>query len=251
MDEARTVGKVVSELARLKLDDIVVVANGCSDSTAEAAREAGARLIETPHPLGHDVGRAIGAAGVDADAYLFTDADIILPASAYVPFLSAACEGVDVALNDLDSRASTRARAHIVNICKQFLNTAMGLTKLGINSLTAVPHCLSRKAIETVGWQNLAVPPKAMVLARLAGLKIEAVSYVNVSARNRIRPKAHYLGLTELDELILGDHAEALDTLLRESGARAGLTDLDRNRAALDGRRLHAMDRQAAGDTAR
>lgn len=232
-DEAATVGDVVRELLKGPVDEVLVVANGCSDNTAQVASAAGARILNISEPLGHDVGRAIGAAYIDADIYLFTDADFVLPASAYVPFVSAVAAGVDVALNDLEAIATRRARAHVVNVCKRFLNTAMGREELGINSLTAVPHCLSRRAVRAIGPRNLAVPPKAMVLAHRAGLSIKAVSSINVNVRNRVRPRLHGPGLGPMDELIIGDHLEALSLLLRQDGARGRFLDVDRDRKSL------------------
>jgi len=233
-DEAETVGDVVKSLLAVPVDEVIVVANGCTDNTAEVAEAAGARVLGVSDPLGHDVGRAMGAAFVDADLYLFTDADIVLPPSFFIPFLNAVADGVDVALNDLESIATRRSRSHVVNVSKRFLNTAMGLGQLGINSMTAIPHCLSRRAVKMIGSQNLAVPPRAMVLARQAGLKIKAVSSINVNSRNRVRPRVHRPGLGPMDELIIGDHLEALSILLREDGPRGAFQDENRDRRSLN-----------------
>lgn len=232
-DEVETVGHVVASLLEVPVDEVLVVANGCTDDTAKVAAEAGARILDISDPLGHDVGRAIGAAYVDADIYLFTDADIVLPPSYFVPFLNAVGDGLDIALNDLESIATPRSRMHIVNVCKKFLNAAMGLEELGINSMTAIPHCLSRRAVRLIGPQNLAVPPKAMVLARKAGLTMKGVVSVNVNTRNRIRPWLHRPGLGPMDELIIGDHLEALTELLKVDGLRGGYPDGNRGRRKL------------------
>lgn len=237
-DEAETVGQVVKSLLDVPVDEVVVVANGCTDGTAEVASEAGARVLNFPDPLGHDVGRAIGAASVDADIYLFTDADIVLPSAYFVPFLNAVGEGLDIALNDLEAISTPRSRTHIVNVCKKFLNAAMGMEKLGINSMTAIPHCLSRRALRLIGAQNLAVPPKAMVLASKAGLTMKGVASVNVNTRNRVRPWLHLPGLGPMDELIIGDHLEALSELLKSGGVRGRFPDSDRGRKRLIQRSL-------------
>lgn len=229
-DEAETVGEVVKALLETPVDEVLVVANGCTDDTAVVAAEAGARILEIASPVGHDVGRAIGAAYVDADIYLFTDADIVLPPAYFIPFLNAVGDGLDIALNDLDAIATTRSRTHIVNVCKKFLNTAMGLEHLGINSLTAIPHCLSRRAVKAIGSQNLAVPPKAMVLARKWGLTIKGVASINVNSRNRVRPWIHRPGLGPMDELIIGDHLEALTELIKSEGPRGRFPDMNRDR---------------------
>jgi Glycosyltransferases involved in cell wall biogenesis len=229
-DEAETVGAVVKALLGVPVDEVLVVANGCTDDTAKVAAAAGARVLEIAETLGHDVGRAVGASVVDADIYLFTDADIVLPPPYFIPFINAVSQGVDVALNDLDAIATPRSRLHIVNICKKFLNTAIGLEQLGINSLTAIPHALSRRAVRAIGAQNLAVPPRAMVLAHKAGLVMEGVASVNVNTLNRVRPWIHPPGLGPMDELIIGDHLEALAEIVKADGPRARFRDVNRVR---------------------
>lgn len=230
-DEQETIGAVVVELQKLPLTEIVVVANGCHDHTAAVARRHGARVLEFDQPLGHDVGRAVGAAQVLADIYLFTDGDVVLRAVELLPFLAAVADGVDVALNDLNPFASDRSKQHVVNVAKIFFNYAIGLPELGINSLTAIPHALSRRALETIGCDNLMVPPKALFLAKQAGLMVKAVASVNVISRNRWRPEVHQNPFGPLDALILGDHLEALAELIRSIGPRGAFPDYDRQRA--------------------
>ena len=82
-DEERTVGQTVLSLHALSaVDEIVVVADGCSDRTAEEARAAGARVLHTARRMGK--GGAVEAAlslVPAADVYLLVDADVGATAS--------------------------------------------------------------------------------------------------------------------------------------------------------------------------
>jgi glycosyltransferase involved in cell wall biosynthesis len=82
-DEERTVAQTVLSLHALSaVDEIVVVADGCSDRTAEEARAAGARVLHTARRMGK--GGAVEAAlslVPAADVYLLVDADVGATAS--------------------------------------------------------------------------------------------------------------------------------------------------------------------------
>lgn len=247
-NEERTIGAVLRQLRRLPLDEVIVVVNGSRDRTAEIAAAHGCRVIEIAGSLGHDVGRAVGAALADADICLFTDADIIVPAEDLAPFLRAVEDGVDVALNDLDRIIALPHRRHVVTLAKTFLNHVLDRPDLGLNSLTGVPHALSRRAVETIGWQRLAVPPVAHAAAVLAGLRVRAVHPVNVAARNRVH---RYDSPTRLpivlERLILGDHLEALELVKAARGARGGREDTLRQRAQMEAIVARARELWEAG----
>jgi glucosyl-3-phosphoglycerate synthase len=76
-DEEATVGRTVRALRGVEgVDEVVVVADGCTDGTAEEARRSGARVLVTPCPVGKGGALEgaldrVGRAGV----YLLVDAD--------------------------------------------------------------------------------------------------------------------------------------------------------------------------------
>jgi hypothetical protein len=223
-DEGRTIASVVEQLKRLSLREIIAVVNGSRDDTARAARSAGCRVIEFPQAIGHDVGRAVGAAAaLDAEAYLFVDADIVLRAEELMPFLGSVASGVDVALNDLRAWATP---IDAVNEAKLFLNLALGRPELGTASLTAVPNALSRRAVETIGPHRLSVPPLAHAVAVLAGLNVRPVHSVNVVSTNRQHPQSTPARApASVQNLIIGDHLEAIGYILQQKGPRGGRSD--------------------------
>lgn len=234
MDEKATLPQVLSQVSRLRLAEVIVVANGPGDEAARLAAGAGARVLRYPERVGHDVGRALGAARAAGETVLFLDADLVVPAADLLPFLRAVESGVDVALNQIDRYIHPQARLHPVNAAKRFLNCTLGRPDLGCASLTAVPHALSRRAVERLGAGSLAVPPRALARAVGAGLGVEAVHPVDVVGPNARRPGLNLGRSSPVEQLILGDHLEAIDWVLGHAGnPRGGFPDLGRRRELL------------------
>jgi glycosyltransferase involved in cell wall biosynthesis len=85
------------------VDEVVVVADGCTDRTAAAAASAGARVLVTPRRLGKGraVEDALGRVG-PADVYLLIDADVGATASEAVRLLAPVRAGrADIAVGRL------------------------------------------------------------------------------------------------------------------------------------------------------
>ncbi|WP_233146894.1 glycosyltransferase family 2 protein [Paenibacillus selenitireducens] len=231
-NEEDSIGAVLSEVSRLPIQEIIIVLNGCTDGTYGIARTYPlAKIIHYPDPIGHDVGRAIGAKMASSDILLFVDADIPITAQDLMPFVQAIHQGVDVALNDINPYLSTFDRRDDLSRCKEFLNRSLGRRDLTVNSLTAIPHALSRKAMETIGYTYLMVPPKAQAIAILKGLRVEVCTSVNVVERNKIR-KTNVGQTNPVAELIIGDHLEAIREAMDICGSRLALTDNQRNHIA-------------------
>jgi len=231
MNEEKTLPGVLAQLERLPLSEIIVVINGSADSSFAVARQhRRATIICYPDALGHDVGRAIGAKASVSDIVLFLDGDFPVMAEHLVPFIADIERGTDVALNDITPYMGLFAQRDAVTIMKEFMNRSLGRSDLAANSLTAVPHALSRKAIEMIGYENLSVPPKAQAKAIRMGLKIRAPMSVDVISRNRIRGAMNVGLANPVSEMIIGDHIEALDLLMRSEGSRLSFHDVIRRR---------------------
>ncbi|AWB47028.1 glycosyltransferase [Paenibacillus sp. CAA11] len=219
-NEEETIGQLLHELGRLPVREKVVVLNGCTDRSLERAAESpDTIMVSYRERLGHDVGRAIGATLTSGDIVLFLDGDMLVPAEELAAFLYAVDGGADAALNDITPFLPSFPQQDQVTRCKLFLNQALGRPDLQANSLTAVPHALSRKAIATVGSSALGVPPKAQAIAILEGLQVCAPCSVDVIGRNRIRPSNTGMG-NQVAKLIVGDHVEALQEAMRRHGRR-------------------------------
>ncbi|MBN3525569.1 glycosyltransferase family 2 protein [Paenibacillus apiarius] len=232
-NEENSIATVMKELSRLPLDETIVIVNGSTDNTLHAVRQSSdeATVVHYPEALGHDVGRSIGAKLSRADIVLFVDGDFSIPAEEMGAFVWSVHNGVDVALNDIGPFLHNFDKQDGITHCKQWLNRCLGRDDLYANSMTAIPHALSRKALDIIGIQALSVPPKAQALAIARGLHVRSVHAVDVINKNRVR--ATNIGSDNpVAELILGDHLEALRVLMDE-GASMLRSDQQRERIAL------------------
>lgn len=207
--------------------EVIVIVNGSADNTADIAQRMGAKVIVFPQPLGHDVGRSVGAEAAGGEILLFTDGDLAIPAAELRPFVEAVSSGADVALNDYSGPVRHRI-PHPVVLSKYTLNLLLGRPDLNGYSLTAVPHAISRKALSVLGSTLLSRPPLAYARAVLEGLRVKAVHKVPVGKMNAVRRKEG--GRDPLQEVILSDHLEAVAMLLERRGERAGYEDAGRRR---------------------
>lgn len=235
MNEEATLPFILREVGRLPVDDCIIVINGTSDTSFTIAREStNAMIVHYDEPLGHDVGRALGAKLTDAEMVVFLDGDMPVRAEQLIPFLQSIERGADVALNDIDPFLDLFAHRDSVTVMKEFLNRALGRADLAANSMTAVPHVLSRRAIRAIGPARLAVPPYAQALAIREGLKVTAPASVDVIRNNR--PRKNNMGFNnEVAGLIIGDHVEALVRLTKQAGSRLHTPDRMRDRNAARG----------------
>ncbi len=219
-NEEKTIGSLLDELERLPLSEKIVVLNGCTDgSFAEVKSRKNVIMAYFPKRLGHDVGRSVGAALASGDSVLFVDGDMAVPAEELAAFLYERENGTDVVLNDISAYLPLYASQDEVTRCKLFLNQALGRPDLKSNSMTAVPHALSRKAIDIIGTEMLTVPPKAQAVAIIERLTVSAPCTTDVIGRNRLR-EGNYGAGNNVALLILGDHVEALNEAVRRKGSR-------------------------------
>ncbi|MBW4081044.1 glycosyltransferase family A protein [Paenibacillus sp. S150] len=223
-NEERTLPALLKQVQRLKPAEIIVVLNGCTDNSYKRSRLCKrATVVHCPDSAGHDVGRAIGAKLSRGDILLFLDGDMVISAPQLAMFAAAVDSGVDVALNDLDALLPPFGLSDDVTRCKMYLNAVLDRSDLGVSSMTAVPHALSRKALERIGCRTLMVPPKAQALLILEQLRVEKAGTVNVIKHNRLRQGNTGAG-NAMEQLIAGDHAEALQRILAHRDASGVLS---------------------------
>lgn len=228
MNEHKNIAKVIAFSRRIHPDtEVIVVVNGSSDGTEQIARRMGAKVIVYVSPLGHDVGRSIGASHAKGDILLFTDADIVIPTIRLIPFVKAIENGVDVALNRYTGITNTK-HVHSVVLAKHALNAVLHRSDLTGTSMTTIPHALSRNALQTIGVEWLAVPPKALTIAVWRGLNVQGTAYVDVGRTNPRKRK--WKKVDPLKALIIGDHLEAISWVIENTNVRGGFTDSIRNR---------------------
>ncbi|WP_308723085.1 glycosyltransferase family 2 protein [Paenibacillus polysaccharolyticus] len=230
MNEERTIAAVVREATRICRDaEVLVIVNGSTDGTANEAERAGARVLHYTEALGHDAGRRVGAASARGQILLFTDADIPIPAEHLTPYVQAVLNGVDVALNNYNGPV-TRSPVHPVVEAKHMLNSLLSRSDLGGASMTAIPHALSRNALEIIGISSLEIPPLAHAKAIFGGLRVQAVHHVPVGKWNAVRTRKRG-GADLLSQVVLNDHLEAIRWITDTRGPRGGYPDLQRVRS--------------------
>ena len=229
-NEQNTIQDVIWTAKQLTPEEIIVVVNGSTDRTAEIVRQQEVKMLEFPIALGHDVGRAVGALQAQGEIMLFLDGDIVFETHELWPFIVSCRSGADIALNDVNSFYSNIQMIDAVSMAKQFVNRIVCAPHLGYASMTAVPHAMTRHAIERIGYANLAVPPLAQTIAIVNGINVTLAPGVDVFQSNRKRlfnsPEHHNL----VEQLILGDHAEALQWLFSHYGPRVFFPDFMRRR---------------------
>ncbi|MFC3800545.1 glycosyltransferase family 2 protein [Cohnella sp. GCM10012308] len=217
MNEKRTLARVIREAYRIHpRTEVIAVLNGSTDGSLAIAKASGAHVLVFDRPLGHDVGRAVGAREASGDTLLFIDADMVIPAARLRAFIKAIEQGTDIALNDY-SGPRKRPVVHNVILAKHALNALLGRPDLEGASMTAVPHAISRRALVAIGTEALAVPPLAMTKALHAGMNVRRVRHIDVGLLNRPRTKRERNG--SLEPLIIGDHLEAIGWWLKSDGA--------------------------------
>ncbi|MDP4098479.1 glycosyltransferase [Paenibacillus sp. P96] len=231
MNESRTIGRVVHEAQHASHPvEVIVVDNGSEDNSAALAAAAGAKVIRYAEPLGHDVGRRIGAAAAEGEVLLFLDADMVISAAELQPFIEAILQGADVALNSYSGPVD-RNPIHRVVEAKFMLNILLARPDLMGASLMAVPHALSRKAAHILG-EALGQPPLAHAMAIVTGLNVRTAAAIPVGKLNVKRWSGSY---DPLEDLVLEDHVQAICWLTDQLGPRAGFSDLGRRKSAVGG----------------
>src|SRR5437868_10667254 len=77
-NEAERIGRVLRAASGSKYaDDVIVVCDGCKDSTAKvAARFSGVRVLELPVNVGKAGAMSAGVKTTDAEILAFVDADL-------------------------------------------------------------------------------------------------------------------------------------------------------------------------------
>ena len=75
LNEAESIGSVVRSMPWHQIAECIVVDNGSTDATAEAARAAGARVVNSPRGYGAACAAGAKAALAASDVLLFLDGD--------------------------------------------------------------------------------------------------------------------------------------------------------------------------------
>ncbi|OCT14013.1 hypothetical protein A8709_00220 [Paenibacillus pectinilyticus] len=223
----RTISRVLEQLKRMPLHEIIVIVYGTSDHTLERVRShSHALIVHYPEQIGPHVGRAIGAKLSTSDILLFVEGEDVVRAERLIPFVKDIDRGADIALNNRTPYLPQFADWDTLTVMKHFLNVSFNKPDLHANSLMDVPHALSRNAFQHVSYAALMVPPKAQIQAILAGLHITAPTSFRTLAWSPARRNVNL-------QLSIGDHVEALEAAMHEKGERIHFPDIIRKREVI------------------
>ncbi|MGV9777655.1 glycosyltransferase [Streptosporangium sp. NPDC003464] len=183
--------------------DVVVVANACSDRTAEVARRAGVRVVETPVPgkanalrLGDEVCRTFPRVYLDADVELSAESVRALAAAAGRPGVLA-CAPVPVL--DLDGVGWIARRMHRVH--DQLIAPFRALAGVGVYVLTERGHARVFPLPDVIsddGWVHGSFAPHERVVVPEARSLVRPARTVSAHLNRRVRVR---LGNRQLAEL--------------------------------------------------
>ncbi|PFJ15356.1 glycosyl transferase [Bacillus cereus] len=239
-NEEGTLHDILENYKKLNPLEIIIVANGCSDKSIEIAKSHKCTVLEFPSPLGHNVGRAIGAKEAKGDIFLFADADFTINPSTLEEFLNPLFLGqADVILNNLNYIFYKKQKPHSTTVWRQITNQFFHRPDLGIDSLVSIPHALTKEVIHIIGADCLANPTLALLKIIQHQFKIHNDLEIDVISPNRYNPAQHLNTpntLSVSEKRIIGNHVEAISHWLTDlQNPRANYSDGDRRRDILEG----------------
>ena len=187
-NEAESIAHVINTLLSANIDQIILVANGCTDNTCEAAACTAAphllQIISFPEPIGIDMPRAIGAAYAkqfQPSGIVFIDGDMKGELTDTVlKLVDGIRQGLDMALTNCYPYVTLRSDlAALVLRERSILNQRLGLSKiLGLASPSHGPHAVSARFLECVPLKALAIPPLSLAIAALNNLRIDVAAAI-------------------------------------------------------------------------
>jgi hypothetical protein len=176
--------------------------------------------VEYPNDLQPDIDRIIGAAKATGECIVFTETGYLFHPGEISNMIAMLRGGASMVLRSATPRGlETNIPA---DAAAGALNRMLNRPDLGAASLTRFPHALRRDVINSIGIEELRVPPKFFAKCILKGIPIETFS-------REVGPEPIYTNNNQLAK-ILGDHLEAIHEILNQKGNRGGFTDLNRQR---------------------
>ncbi|TYP69841.1 glycosyltransferase family A protein [Paenibacillus methanolicus] len=224
----------IRQLSRLTVLETIVVLDGKDPSLAAMIRaQTDAIVVFLPETLGPDEDRSLGALQARGDILLFVSGHDSVDLAVAGRLIAAVGQGADLALTDRSASLGTFRQWGEADRVRAFMNSALGCAWLGPNTLDQLPHAWSRVGMERVGADRLAVPALAQAAAITEGLRVKAVP-IHAAA---IRRGKEWHDPHQEGALRLGDHAEALVSVIQRQGSRLQWPDQARRRSETGGDR--------------
>jgi len=229
-NEAATIKKVIKTVSDSGVNLIIPVFNGCTDKSRQVIEAMNYTNISPIHfksSLGIDVPRSVGAAWahkLGADIILFVDGDLEGNIANTLRRLlsSISRKGLQMALTDCyppeTETTPTQPARYLLNLRSE-LNRTLGLEEaIGNASPSHGPHAVTRKFVESVPYQELAIPPVALTLAARCRLNVgigASLPHNRLGSRQR-----DFYHNRQIAETIIGDCLEALQVFYGHTRTR-------------------------------
>jgi hypothetical protein len=211
-NEEKSILAVLTTVLRLPVRYIILVINGCTDRTLELTRsilDPRIHILYFSDPLGIDIPRAIGALyahHLGVQGALFLDGDMSGDIfQNLVSLLTAIQSGIDVALTNCYPYITHRQKlANLVLKFRAKLNRELDLFKsLGLSTPTHGPHALSKRALQLLPHEAIAIPPLSLSWAKKSQLLIRVATSIPHEALHS--PRKHRSHARLIAETIIGD----------------------------------------------
>lgn len=234
-DEGKKIGKTLNMLLKTNTDKILVLINGSTDDTLEkvsAVNNDKIQILYFNKPLGLDVPRSIGtffAYHAGATSFIFVDGDMIGDISDNINEIisDVSSGGTDMGLTDCYPSTGTQSSnlAKTLLAFRRQLNLELGIyNRIGYSIPSHGPHGVSKRLIDKVGFQSLAVPPISLALAVKNKLNIKISTKIpNYMLMSTTKDDFH---ASQIAKTIIGDCIEAC-SIFRNNRSNRGFDGLD------------------------
>ncbi len=228
-NEEGRISKILNTLHQIdEIEEILVVLNGSIDGTLKDILRFSDHKIKVLYfrePLGIDVPRAVGAAcgkNRGGSGFLFIDGDLVgdIGTSLRNLLKNAAKLDLDMALTDCYPTLPTKNQlAREMLAFRQLLNQEMGIyDDIYVASPSHGPHFLSRRLLDYVPVEELAIPPVAMAVALKKSLAIGIAAKIPHSSLGSSIKNMYHSRM--VSETVIGDTIEALEVFQNKKRTR-------------------------------
>jgi hypothetical protein len=180
-NEEKTISHVIGNCLSAGATQVLIISNGTTDNTLKIARTYPDERVTAycvPEPLGIDVPRAIGALIAyrqGADEILFCDGDLSGNLASHLSLLFGSMAwNYDLSLTNCYPKGLPYGgmAGRVIRERLDF-NRAIGREDLGAALMSHGPSCISRRFLDVLPCQVLAIPPLAQALAVKKGLAVK------------------------------------------------------------------------------
>jgi len=230
MNEAKNLSKVICKLPKDSLDLVIPVLNGCTDNSLLVLGKINCPILAPlcfNDTLGIDIPRAVGiiaASEFKVTGVLFLDGDMHRVSTEVLRKLIRAVrdKGTDLALTNCYPyyvNKNLSAVATCLLRIRDNLNRHLNISdRIGSATPSHGPHAISGRLLKSVNPEDFAVPPRLLLRATLAGLKIEVEAETPHSLLgSSLRSTEHCQNIVET---IIGDCLEVLQAKDGQPGNR-------------------------------